>query len=201
MTPIRLTLYKLEISSGFNELGETIQCKKYQIANLKTILHQLHWSKCHSTTFRGLHDSINDVWWGLKNIWPHIVQQVSECVLTAKSKHSQSHVLDCWARGLTVDKIPARHSVKCHIITRKLLNTFRCQNNNHYWYVTNMKKIYIYIIKKSRDLERKNPFCFGNTQSHKQSWQQLSIIILGTIIRPYAITELQAVLARNKINY
>ena len=56
---------------------------------LQTILEDPRWPQRDSTAFDGFCYSVDDVRALLKNVRPHVVQQVGQRIFTAKSSYSQ----------------------------------------------------------------------------------------------------------------
>ena len=77
-----------------------------------------------NTRVHAVEDSLYKVWRLLEDVWKHEIQQMNQCVLTAKARHAQCKVRCCHYPHLAVDVISISQRVfdqrrkRINIITR-----------------------------------------------------------------------------------
>lgn len=84
-------------------------------------------SNRHPEPLHGIPERLHHVRGGLEYVWPHVVHEVEESVLTAETKHAQSHVLHCPAGSLPVHQVPAGNTAT---VNSKWKYQVEIRNNN-----------------------------------------------------------------------
>jgi hypothetical protein len=74
-------------------------------SHLNDVRENLHRPQRDPHAVDGVHERLYEMRRRLKHVWPDKVHEVGKGVLAPKAVHSQSHVLDGSARGLTMDKV------------------------------------------------------------------------------------------------
>jgi hypothetical protein len=72
---------------------------------LKTVLHHFDWSQRNSHCIARKDKSLNDMRAVLHHVWPDVVQQMHQRILTTKSINSQSQMSNGINRNLSVNNV------------------------------------------------------------------------------------------------